>query len=99
MSNITYINWTNVSDFDQLPILANTVTNGSYWAGIYLMLYVIFIAIFSYLGLNLALFISSFIIMIIGSMLLYSNLISLTVFLIPVGVMLLMVVLILSKRK
>lgn len=91
MANYTsIINWSNVSDFGDLPSLANTATGNTFWSGIFVMLWVVLILSLLAFGWETALLAGSFGAMIIGLLLLYTDLIALRYLLMPIGVMLIM---------
>jgi hypothetical protein len=73
---MTEVNWTNFTDFGDLPSLANTASNGIFWSGMLYMLWIIILLILIAYGFEVALMVSSFIALIIGLLLVYSDLIA-----------------------
>lgn len=73
---MTAINWTNVTDFGQLPSQANVATGGLFWTGILYMLWIILILVLVGYGFEVAITISSFLGMIIALLLVYSGLVA-----------------------
>lgn len=72
---MTQINWTNFTDLGDLPSLANTASGGTFWSGMLYMLFIIMILVLVGYGFEVSLMISSFIALIIGLLLVYSDLI------------------------
>jgi len=70
------INWSNVTNFGQIPSLANDASNGTFWAGMLYMCWIIMILIMIGYGFEVALLVSSFIGLIIALLLVYSGLIA-----------------------
>lgn len=88
---MTAINWTNVTDFGQIPQLANTSTNGTFWVGMLYMLFVILLLIFlTMVELEDALIGSSFISLMLGLLLTYADLVNWTYILVFVAILCLM---------
>lgn len=85
---MTSINWTNITDFGDLPAQANVATDGMFWMGMYFMIYVIIFLMVIFFGFEVALLLSSFVALIIGLMLVYSGLLAWNYLLIPAGVIL-----------
>ena len=63
-----------MSDFGQLPSLANTASNGWFWAGMWYMIYIILILLFVGYGFEVAIVAASFVSMLIGIILVYAGL-------------------------
>ena len=70
------INWTNVTDFGQIPGLANTATSGTFWAATLYMLWIIMLLLMIGWGFEVSILVSSFIALIIAILLVYSELIA-----------------------
>lgn len=68
------VNWSNVTDFGQLPIEANNVSNGAFWPGMFYMMWVILILMFIGYGAEIALVVSSFVMLVLGLLMVYGNL-------------------------
>jgi hypothetical protein len=73
---LAVINWSNVTDFGQLPSQANTASGGSFWIGMFYMLWVVLIMTFIGFGWEISLLVSSFLMLVIGLLLAYSGLVS-----------------------
>lgn len=85
---MTIVNWTNVTDFGQIPSQANVASGGSFWVAMLYMVWIILIFVLIYTGLEAALLVSSFIALIIGLVLVYADLIAWTWVLTFLGVIL-----------
>jgi len=72
----TPINWTNITDFGQIPAAANTATGGSFWVGILYMIWVILILLTIAYGFEVAIVVSSFAALIIGLLMVYADLVA-----------------------
>ena len=72
------INWTNVTDISQIPGLANTATDGTFWTGITYMIWAVLFLITLVFGLEVALLVASFVTLILSLLMLYAGLIGLT---------------------
>jgi len=70
------VNWTNVTDFGQLPAVANSATNGTFWGVMLHMLWLILILVMINYGFEVALLVASFLAMIIALILTYAGLVS-----------------------
>lgn len=70
------INWSNVTDFGQIPEQANVASGGSFWVGMFYMLWVILIFLFVGFGFEVALIVASFIMLVLGLLLVYTGLIA-----------------------
>ena len=70
------INWSNVTDLAQIPAQANNATSGSFWSVILYMLFIIITLIMMSYGFEISLLVGSFLSLIIGLLLVYSDLIS-----------------------
>jgi hypothetical protein len=85
------INWTNVTDFGQIPQLANTATGGGFWTTSLFLIWVVLILILSVFGFEVGLLVSSFLALIIGTLLAYGGLVSWTYVMVFIGVILFMI--------
>lgn len=70
------VNWTNVTDFGQLPSVANTATGGTFWAGMLQMIWIILLLIMIGWGFEVAIVVSSFLGLVLAFFLVYADLIS-----------------------
>lgn len=70
------INWTNITDFGDLPAAANTSSEGTFWAAMLYMCWIILILILIGNGFEVALVVASFLALIAGVLLVYGNLMS-----------------------
>jgi len=70
------VNWSNFTDFGDLPSLANTTSNGTFWAGMLYMMWIILIMMLSFYGFELAILVASFLGLIIAILLVYADLIA-----------------------
>lgn len=71
---MAYINWSNITDLSQIPGQANTVSGGSFWVGMFYMMWVIFMFLFIGFGFEAAIVVSAFIMMVIGLLMVYADL-------------------------
>ena len=85
------VNWSNVTDFGQLPAVANTATNGTFWGAMLHMLWFILILVMIGYGFEVALIVASFIAMILAFMLAYAGLVGYSMVVEFVGVILFMI--------
>lgn len=70
------VNWTNVTDFGQLPSVANTATGGTFWVGMLQMVWIILILVLIGFGFEVAFVTASFLALIIAFFLVYADLIA-----------------------
>lgn len=70
------INWSNVTGLEQLPSLANTSTDGTFWVAVLYMVWVILLLLNLSWGFEVSLLVSSFIAMVIGFFLVYTDLVA-----------------------
>ena len=70
------VNWTNVTDFAQLPATTNTATGGVFWGGMLQMIWIILILVLIGYGFEVALVTASFLALIIAFFLVYAELVS-----------------------
>lgn len=70
------INWSNVTDFGDIPAAANTTSEGYFWTGMLYMCWIILIFIMIGSGFEVALVVASFLALIGGIMLVYADLMS-----------------------
>ena len=71
------INWSNVTDLGQLPSLANTASNGTFWVGMLHMLWIILIMVMiGGYGFEIALLTASFLGLILALVMVYAGLVS-----------------------
>jgi hypothetical protein len=94
------INWTNVTDFSELPRLANESTGGNYfWTGMLYMMWIVLLFLMSNFGWETALIVSAFLGLILGVMGLYLGLISYAHTIVFAGIILLMIIYILVRNR
>jgi len=84
------INWTNVTDFGDIPALANTATGGSFWVGILFMMWLILMILMSFFGFEVAIVTASFLALIMGLVLVYAGLVAWAWLMVFVGILLFM---------
>jgi flagellar biosynthesis protein FliP len=91
----------NMSDFSQLPAMANEATGNSFWASMVWMVFVVLLLLLIGYGFEIALLISSFACLIIAMLLAYSGLVAWANVLIFVGIILIMFIYIMytSSKK
>lgn len=82
------VNWTNITDLNQIPALANTVSHDTFWVGMLMMLWVVLTLMFISYGFEVALLVSSFLGFLLSLLLAYSGLLAWKWVLVFVGVML-----------
>ena len=70
------VNWTNVTDFGQLPSVANTASGGVFWAGMLEMVWIILILVLIGYGFEVAFVTATFLALIISFFLVYAELVS-----------------------
>jgi hypothetical protein len=87
---MAYINWTNITDFDQLPTAANTASGGSFWVGMFYMMWIILMFLFIGWGFEVAIIVASFVALVLGLLAVYANLFAWTHLLSVLGVILFM---------
>jgi len=70
------VNWTNVTDFGQLPSLANTASGGSFWTGFLEMIWIILILVLIGYGFEVAIVVASFLALLMAFFMVYADLVS-----------------------
>jgi hypothetical protein len=70
------VNWTNVTDFGQLPSVANTASGGVFWVGMLEMVWIVLILVLIGYGFEVAITVASFLALIISFFLVYAGLVS-----------------------
>ena len=94
------INWSNLTDFGDLPEQANTASGGSFWTGMLYMLWVIMILLLIGWGFETAIIASSFVFLVVALIMAYAGLIAWAHVLTFAGVLLFMFLYIIwSSRK
>lgn len=73
---MTAINWTNITDWSQIPATANTATNGNFWPAMLFLVWIVVFIFLIYWGWEIALLVSSFGIFVIGLLFVYAGLVS-----------------------
>lgn len=84
------INWSNITDFGRLPAEANTASGGTFWVGMFYMMWVILILISISFGFEVSIVISSFLMLVLGLIMVYAGLVAWQYLLTMVGVLLFM---------
>jgi hypothetical protein len=95
----TSVNWSNVTDFGQLPALANQTTGNTFWVGMLYMIWIVLILVSIGWGFEVALLTASFLAMVIGILLVYAELISWNYVLSFVGIILFLFLWIIWKSR
>lgn len=93
------VNWSNITDFGQIPAAANTASSGSFWVGMLYMMWIILILLTLSYGFEVAILVSSFAALVIGLLMVYADLVAwqwVTVF---VGVLIFMFFYIMGNRS
>ena len=93
------VNWTNVTDLAQLPQEANNASGGSFWVGMFYMLWIILIFLFIGFGFEVAMVVASFLMIVIGLLLVYGDLMAWQHLLTVIGVLLFMFLYIIWSSK
>jgi len=94
------INWSNITDFGQIPAAANTASGGSFWVGMLYMVWIIILLLTIGYGFEVAIVVSSFIGLVLGLLLTYAGLIAWQWVLTFVGILVFMFLYIIwSSRK
>lgn len=88
---MSVINWTNITDFGQIPQVANTATAGGFWTSVLFMIWVVLLLILSPFGFEAGLLTSAFLCLILGVLLAYAHLVAWTYVLVFVGIILFMI--------
>jgi len=70
------INWSNMTDFGQLPAAANDASGGSFWVGMLYMMWIIMILLMISYGFEVAIVTSSFIFLIVSLLMVYAGLLA-----------------------
>ncbi len=70
------VNWSNVTDFGNLPAQAKIASGGTFWVGMLYMVWIILILVLIGYGFEVAITSASFLAMIIALLLVYSELIA-----------------------
>jgi hypothetical protein len=70
------VNWTNVTNFGQLPSVANEAGGGIFWVGMLQMIWIVLTMTLIGYGFEVALLVSSFLSLIVAFFLVYANLVS-----------------------
>lgn len=73
---MSVVNWTNVTDFAQIPGLANTASTNTFWIGMLHMIFIILLLVMIGYGFEVAITTAAFLSLIIAFFLVYSNLIA-----------------------
>lgn len=70
------INWSNITDLGQVPAAANTASSGSFWVGMLYMMWVILLMLTLTFGFEVAILTSSFVMLVVGILMVYAGLIA-----------------------
>ena len=73
---MTGVNWSNLTDLNQLPAAANTVSGGAFWVSMLYMIWIIILLAALGWGMETALIVSSFIGLALSIFLTYAGLIA-----------------------
>lgn len=69
-------NWSNFTDFTQLPQKANEASSSSFWPGMLMMIWVVLFLLLIGFGFEVALMVASFIALIAAILLAYAGLVA-----------------------
>jgi len=69
-------NWANLTDFGDLPSVANAQTGGTFWVGMLHMIWIILIMVMIGFGFEVAILAASFLCLVIALLLAYSGLVA-----------------------
>jgi hypothetical protein len=69
------VNWSNVTDFANLPAAANTASSGTFWPGMLHMIWIIVFLVLVGYGFEVALIVSAFLGLVLSFFLVYAGLI------------------------
>lgn len=92
------VNWTNITDFSQIPAAANESGSG-FWTGMLYMCWIILLLMLTAYGFEVAIIASSFVALIVGLLLVYAGLVSWTYVLSFIGILLFMFLYIIWSGK
>jgi len=70
------VNWTNVTDFGQLPAVANQASGGIFWVAMLQMIWVVLILVLVGYGFEVAMLVATFLSLIVAFFLVYAGLVS-----------------------
>lgn len=87
---MTSINWTNVTDLSQIPAQANVASDGAFWVSMLYMIWIIIILSLLNWGWEVALMASSFVCLVLGFFLVYTDLVDWQYLMTFAGILLLM---------
>jgi hypothetical protein len=73
---LVMVNWSNMTDFSQLPGQANVVTGGSFWFGVLILVFVVVLLLLLVYGFETALLVSSWLSLVIGMLLSFADLVN-----------------------
>lgn len=93
------VNWSNFTDFGDLPKLANEASGGSFWVGMFYMIWIIAILLMIGYGFEVAILVASFGALILGLVLVYADLMAFTWLLPIISLMLIMFLYIMWSSK
>jgi len=93
------INWSNITDFDQIPSQANTASDGSFWTGMFYMMWIIIMILMIGWGFEVAIVVASFVMLILGLLMVYAGLMAWTHLLSIIGVLIFMFLYIIWSSK
>jgi hypothetical protein len=84
------VNWTNITDFGQLPGEANTASGGLFWVSTFYMLWIIIMLLLIGYGFEVAILVASFLMLIVGLLIVYAGLMAWQHLLTVIGILLFM---------
>jgi hypothetical protein len=70
------INWSNITDFGQIPAAANDASGGSFWVSMLYMMWLIMILVLISYGFEVAIVTASFVFLIVSIIMVYANLLA-----------------------
>ena len=70
------VNWTNMTNFAQLPSIANDSSGGSFWVGMLQLIWVVLIMVLIKWGFEVAILVATFLALIMAIFLVYAGLVS-----------------------
>ena len=70
------VNWTNITDFGQLPAAANEASGGSFWVGMLFMMWIIMMLLMISYGFEVAIVTASFVFLIISVLMVYAGILA-----------------------
>jgi len=72
---MSVINWSNVTDFSQLPGLANASSGGLFWSGVLWLMFIVLILVLVSYGLEVAVTVAAFLAFAMSFLFVYNDLV------------------------